>query len=205
MLRNSPISKIKRLLELSPYKNKIVYLNKPFVLEWLFAEKHFINDLTAESEKKWGQNTIGYSTNQWTTKLGESILHDILNIHDKNPKKIALKQRGENGKRLDPDREADDGLYENKTRTYTITGTAGEKILGTPLKYCECYRLYNKPLYIVCMAFQEQEALIDFKLFNTEVPERLKMIEFIERELHIKFIRATDMLLDFLNNNEHLL
>ena len=204
-LRNQSIYQIRQLLDLPIYKNKVSYLNKQYVLEWLFADKSFIKSLTPKFEKEWGQKTIGYKTNQWTTKLGESILHDILTINNKYPEKIVDKKRGENGKRLDPDRDAVDGLYENKTRTYTVTGTAGEKILGTPLKYCECYKLYEKPLYIVCMAYQEVEAIKDFKLFDTTAPERMKILEFIETELHIKFIRATDMLLEFLDENRHLL
>lgn len=204
-LRNQSIYQIKQLLDLPVFKNRISYLNRPNVLEWLFADKTFIKSLTPKYEKEWGQKIIGYETNQWTTKLGESILHDILTISDKRPEKIVNKQRGENGKRLDPDRDAIDGLYENKTRTYTIKGTAGEKILGTPLKYCECYKLYQKPLYIVCMAYQEIEAVNDFKLFDTTVPERMQIIKYIEDELHIKFVKATDMLLEFLETNKHLL
>lgn len=200
-MTHSTILQIRFLLNLPRFNKKIRYLHQPNVLEWLFAEKSFISTLTPQAEKQWGQSIIGSDTNQWTTKLGESILHDILSLQNKNPTKIKNKQRGENGKRLDPDRDADDGLYENKTRTYTISGTAGEKILGTPLKYCECYRLYKKPLYIVCMAYQEQEATRDFKLFDTVAPERVQMLHFLRDNLHIQFVRATDMLLDFLHSN----
>jgi hypothetical protein len=196
------IYEIRCLLQLPRFKNKIQYLHKPYVLEWLFADPEYIKTLTPESEKKWGQSIISSKTNQWTTRLGESILHDILSLQNKNPSKIKNLMRGENGKRLDPDREADDGLYENKTRTFTVTGTAGEKILGTPLKYCECYQLYKKPLFIVCMAYQEQEAVKDFKLFDTVILERQQLIKYFEDFLHIKFIRATDMLCQFLYDNQ---
>lgn len=180
--------------------NKVTYLLKENVLEWLFAEPDYIGGLTYESEKAWGMRMIGKSTNQWTTKLGEEILHEILILLGMVPSKIKNRKRGSNNQGLDPDRETQEALWENKARTYTTTGTAGEKVLGSPLKYCECFDLYGKPLYIVCMAFQEVEASKSFGLFDPKSQVRRDILDFIEERAKIRFVRATELLMRLLEN-----
>lgn len=64
---------------------------------------------------------------------------------------------------MKPDLECDDYVYEIKSRTYSTSGTAGEKILGVPLKYSEVPILYGKPLKIILVAYQEQEAVNKFR------------------------------------------
>jgi hypothetical protein len=172
---------------------KTFYLLKDGVLEWLCAEKEFVKNLTQASEKKWGQTIICSNSGQWTTRLGESILEEILRILGENPSRVRSIQKGENGKKLQPDFETELYLYENKCRTYTVSGTAGEKILGAPGKYCECPRLFGKPLFIVCMAYQEVEANEAFTLFNSKTPERLKLLK-TYKDMNIEFIKATDLL-----------
>lgn len=172
----------------------IEYLKKRNVLEWLFGDHKFVSKLTKKQEDIWGKRTIGYETNQWTTKLGESILREILYLLGKNPTRVKVPQTGMNRKRLLPDFEGDDGMYENKARTYTTSGTAGEKILGTPLKYCEIPRLYGKPLYIVCMAFQEVEADTSFHLFDPMSEELVDILDDLDKRWSIKYVRATELL-----------
>ena len=186
------IERIKENIELMP--NKPTYLLKSNVVNWCFPNSRFSLRITAQREKSWGQSILGYETNQWTTKLGESILEETLRCLGKNPRRIQKRQKGESGKELVPDFETDDALYECKARTYTTTGTAGEKILGTPWKYSNCYELYKKPLYIVCMAYQEKEAQEDFCLFDTKLETRKKMIECYEKEAKIRYIKFTDLL-----------
>jgi hypothetical protein len=173
--------------------NRSVF-SKRGVIDWCFPESSFVKMLTPESEKRWGQAIIGYQTNQWTTKLGESLLEEALRLLGKEPVRVQQRQQGENGKHLVPDFETADALYECKARTYTTKGTAGEKILGTPWKYSDCYRLYGKPLYIMCMANQEAEADNDFCVFNTNSEVRQRQLEFWEREAGIRFIKFTDLL-----------
>lgn len=173
------------------------YLLKTGVLEWLFNEKSYINKIDKKSELDWGHSIIGYKTNQWTTKFGERCLYEILELMDLNPRRIENRMKGENGKELVPDWMADDALYECKARTYTTTGSAGEKILGTPDKYKECYRLYKKPLKIVCMGYQEKEAEDDFCRFNPKSEEGKKMLDFYKREFNIEYIKATELLKRF--------
>jgi hypothetical protein len=185
------LTKIKKLVK----QNKdCKYLNKRGVVEWLFADKSFIQTLTKQKEDAWGKSLIGNNTNQWTTTLGENILKEILTLLGKNPTRVTVPLKGKNGKKLMPDFEGTDGLYENKARTFSTTGTAGEKILGTPLKYCECHRLYKKPLYIVCMGYQEQEADQSFQLFTPKSNELKSLLGFYEKNLNIKYVRATDLL-----------
>lgn len=176
--------------------NRIHYLKKEGVLEWVLGDDNWVKQLTKKDEHRWGQNILQKNTSQWTTKLGESILFELLILQNKNPKRIKIGKVGSNNKRLMPDFEADDGIYENKARTYKTTGTAGEKILGTPIKYSECKRLFKKPLYIVCMGFQEKEADESFQLFDPKSKELKNILAFYDNELGINFIKASDLLHD---------
>jgi hypothetical protein len=179
--------------------DNVEFLKKRNVLEWLFADPKFVSKLKKRDEDLWGKRTIGYETNQWTTKLGESILWEILYLLGKNPTRVKVPQKGMNEKRLMPDFEGDDGMYENKARTYTTSGTAGEKILGTPLKYCEIPRLYKKPLYIVCMAYQEIEADKYFHLFDPMSEELVDILDHFSAKRQINYVKATDLLTQIIN------
>jgi hypothetical protein len=190
----STVSRVKKLIERKKQRLNLEYLAKQNVVEWLFGDPKFVSSLTKEKEDRWGRELIGYNTNQWTTKLGESVLKEILLLSGDEPERIKTPLRGMNAKKLLPDFETKDALYENKARTYQTTGTAGEKILGTPLKYCECYNLYKKPLNIICMAYQEKEADESFHLFKPKSTELKKLLEFYEKEFKIKYVKATDML-----------
>lgn len=191
-LINKIRNNINKKMETGKYTTE--YLLKDDVLEWIFYKKSYINNIDKKSELEWGHSIIGYKTNQWTTKFGERCLFEILELLDKNPSRINNRMKGENGKELVPDWIADDALYECKARTYTTTGSAGEKILGTPDKYKECYRLYKKPLKIVCMGYQEQEAENDFCRFSPKSEEGKKMLDFYRNELNIEYIKATELL-----------
>lgn len=174
--------------------SKAHYLKKPGVLEWLLGEPSFIKGLNPVTEKQWGISTSNVVSNQWTTKLGESILCEMLHLLHTRPRRISKPRVGHNNKRLLPDFTTTHALYENKARTYTTTGTAGEKILGTPIKYIECKRLYKKPLFIVCMAYQEVEADRDFHLFDPQSPELIDILNMYKTKYGIQFIRASDLL-----------
>lgn len=192
---SSRITALRRILARPAYSSRVKYLGREGVLEWIYGEPEWVRKMRKEGgEREWGIGLIGYVTNQWTTELGEHILGDILELLDKNPRKIRVHQRAANGKRLDPDRDADDGLYECKARNFSTTGTAGEKIMGCPIKYCEVPRLYGKPLYIVCLGFQEVEAEKEFHLFAPQSDELKLQVAFWKDVLRIEFKRATDML-----------
>lgn len=190
------IAAIRRMIKNSD--TTVRYLLGANVLEWLFADPLFLQRLTKEKETAWGKAVVGCNTTQWTTQVGEGILCDILLLQGQFPRRVSAK-KASNGKNLCPDWETETALYENKARTYTVTGTAGEKILGVPMKYCECKRLYGKPLYIVCMAFQEIEAEDTFMLFDPHSKELQDTLTDYDKRLSIRYVKATDMLLGLVN------
>ena len=103
-------------------------------------------------EKEWGNAMIGQTNNgQWTTLLGEGLVYDVLKKLGENPVKVQKR----NG--FEPDWETDNYMYEVKTRNWNVSGTAGEKVLGTWIKYQSIPEIYGKPLRIVCVGFQEWE------------------------------------------------
>ena len=138
-------------------------------------------------EKEWGNKIIQQKTNQWTAKLGEYILEEVLLVLEEKcwrPKKI-------NGYK--PDWETPNAIYEVKTRNWTTTGTAGEKFLGTPYKYSDIPILYKKPLYIVVIAYQEYEAINKFKLFDDKSERKNKIIN-LWKDFDIHYIKFSDLL-----------
>ena len=92
-----------------------------------------------------------------------------------------------------PDWETEDGIYEAKTRNWTTSGTAGEKILGVPYKYSEVPIYYGKPLYIVVIAYQEYEASEKFELFNTSSQQRIDMLK-MWKNMNIQYVKFSNLL-----------
>ena len=93
-----------------------------------------------QKEKKWGNSMIGQTNNgQWTTTLGEKLVYDILDLRGENPKKVEKKAG------FEPDWETDNFIYEVKTSNWWVGGTAGEKVLGTWIKYQDIPELYGNP------------------------------------------------------------
>ena len=141
-------------------------------------------------EKLWGNKIINQENNsQWTTKLGESFVFTLLEKLGENPRKP---KKMNNYK---PDIETDNYIYEVKTRNWTTSGTAGEKVFGTPFKYSEIPLLYNKPLRIICVAFQEYE----FKYGNTvvfgeKIREKHKLFLKFYEENNITFMECSKLI-----------
>ena len=197
------IVKLQRFISKRLLTTKILY--NPLIRAWIKNESPF-NTLVKDSrkgsrtskiktnnkEKLWGNRMLkryfNYTktTNQWTTCLGESLVKIILERKEKvtNPKTIS-------GYR--PDWETKNYIWEVKTRNYTTSGTAGEKILGTPYKYAEVPKLYKKNLKIVVLAFQEQEAIDKFGLFNKYNKKKNKHLE-LWKEEGIEFVRCSELL-----------
>ena len=107
----------------------------------------------------------------------------------KNPRRPETKEH------YRPDIETDDAIYEIKTRNYTTPGTAGEKVYGVPYKYAEVPSLYNKPLKIVCVGYQERELTEGHTpIFGNARNIHEKILEFYKNELNIEFIKASDLI-----------
>lgn len=165
-------------------------LKNPQVIQWCF-ENPFTNK---NDEQEWGNKIIqkycNSSTNicQWTTKLGENIVKEYFKLIGHSIKNISIKH-------YRPDFQTEDSIIEVKTRSWNISGTAGEKVLGVSKKYCEIPVLTNKPLKIICVAYQDYESKNKFKIFNPEPNSQLyKIINYEQDILNIHYISFTDLL-----------
>ena len=156
-----------------------------------------IGKLKKEAEKKekeWGNSMIGHTDNgQWTTLLGETLVYDILKLRGENPIKVERKGG------FKPDWETDKYIYEVKTSNWWVCGTAGEKVLGTWIKYQNIPVLYDKPLRIVCVANQEYELEYGkVKYFGENITKKTKKVLDLAKEWNIEYIRFRDLV--FPNN-----
>jgi len=148
-----------------------------------------------ENEKKWGNDMIGQTNNgQWTTLLGEKLVYDVLQLRGENPRKVERKDG------FEPDWETDEYMYEVKTSNWWISGTAGEKVYGTFIKYQNIPELYGKPLKIVCVAYQEEEFTNGkTKYFGDNITKKTQQILDIAKTWEIEYIRFSDLVLPILD------
>lgn len=146
-------------------------------------------------EMIWGNKMIGQEKNtQWTTLLGENLVHHVLYILGEKPEKVNKKQG------FQPDRSTESRIIEVKTRNWNTGGTAGEKVYGTCIKYQDIPELYGKPLHIVCVAFQEYE--LEFgklKFFGDNVSSKTKEILNISKTWNIEYVKFSDLISPLLN------
>jgi hypothetical protein len=142
-------------------------------------------------EKEWGNNMIGQKNNgQWTTLLGEGLVYDVLLLRGENPRKPERKDG------FIPDWETDEYIYEVKTSNWWVDGTAGEKVLGTFIKYQNVPELYGKPLKIVCVANQEEELINGkTKYFGKNITKKTQEILDLARSWNIEYIKFSDLVL----------
>jgi len=184
----------------------IVLLRHKEVIQWLFADLSFLppiekknktNDekLYKEHEDRWGQEMLRLRRpdlkldKQWTNKFGEHICEEIYTLLGKNVTKPVKKQH------YQPDSEVDDAILEAKAQTFYTSGTAGEKILGSPFKYAEVPELYGKPLKIVCMGGAEKISRQQYgNLRGDKLSAQKNKILECFREIGIEYVGATDVL-----------
>ena len=142
-----------------------------------------------KKEKEWGNDIICQKDNgQWTTKLGERLVYTVLHIMGKNPRKV------ENKGGFEPDWETDTHIIEVKTSNWWVTGTAGEKVYGTWIKYQEIPELYGKPLLIVCVANQEYDLEYGkVKYFGENITLKTKDVLDMARSWGIEYIKFSDL------------
>lgn len=148
-----------------------------------------------EEEKKWGNKMNGQIDNgQWTTKLGEGLVYDVLNLRGENPKKPISKGG------FEPDWETDNYIYEVKTSNWWVDGTAGEKVLGTFIKYQDIPELYGKPLRIVCVAYQEEELTNGkTKYFGENITKKTQQVLDLCKSWNIEYIKFSDLVSPFMS------
>jgi hypothetical protein len=164
------------------------------------GSKQKLLDTANEFERMWGNKIMGTEDGgQWTTTLCQNLVEEALNkLGCKNVRKVTKKKATLRDKDYDPDLECDDYVYEVKGRSWTMTGTAGEKILGVPLKYGEVPRLYKKPLKIVLIGYQEFEARNEWQfgdlLDSNNQTQELKNALAYHKEHNIEYVGFTDIL-----------
>lgn len=152
------------------------------------------------TERDWGNRLMGTEDGgQWTTIFCENLVKEALEkLKRKNVRSITSKKSSLRDIDYKPDLECDDYVYEVKGRSWTMTGTAGEKILGVPLKYGEVPRLYHKPLKIVLIGYQEYEARNEWQfgdlLDSNNQTQELKDALAYHKKHGIEYIGFTEIL-----------
>ena len=125
-------------------------------------------------------------------------MEGLIRLGRKNVRKTTPRKSTLRDKKYHPDLECDDYVYEVKGSNWCVTGTAGEKILGVPLKYGEVPRVYDKPLQIILVGYQEYEAkegyafgdLLDKENQTQELQDSLAFY----KEHDIEYVAFTDIL-----------
>ena len=182
-------------------------LREKEVIQWLFADFSFLPPIDTKNkstdtpkhkanEDSWGQNMLKKRRpdlkldKQWTNKFGEHICEELFALLGKTVSKPTKKEN------FQPDSEVDDAILEAKAQTFFTTGTAGEKILGTPFKYAEVPVLYGKPLKIICMGGAEKICREQYGNLQGAkcTPQKKKLLDMF-KELQIEYVAATDILL----------
>ncbi len=179
------------------------------VIKWCFGPITEVSLINTSDEKKlagpkkledgWGNSITGKAGGQWTTKLCQDLVMEaLMKMGKKNVRRAEPHKGTIRNKRYQPDLECDEYVYEVKGRNWTTPGTAGEKILGVPLKYGEVPTIYKKPLQIVLVGYQEYEAENDFAFGdlldpNTQTAELKGSLAYFS-EHKISYVGLTHML-----------
>lgn len=142
-----------------------------------------------KAEKAWGNAIINQTNNgNWTTNLGENLVFEVLKLLGKNPRRPP--ERG--GYR--PDWECDDEIVEVKTRNWTTTGTAGEKVPGVIYKYSDIPDIYGKKLLVVCVAYQEYEYTHGTTKLWGNISEKKQAHLDLAKKHGIEFIKFSELI-----------
>lgn len=211
--KNVDIEKIIEKIRSHPDED-IKLLRDEEVVKWMFGDVEFLNisDKTKnksndDKRRKINEDVWGWtkyrdiikplkeiSKKQWTTCFGQVIGRELSLLQNNNVWRPKKKSKHE------PDLETDSHVIEIKTQTYFTTGTAGEKILGSPFKYASVPRLYGKPLIILCIGGAEKISREMYGNLGTKAnAEQRKMLKFLRDELSIAFEGAMDILKKLVN------
>lgn len=185
--------------------DRLVLLRNKEVVQWLVGDLSFLpaiekknktNDTKALKvlEDQWGRATLKVRRpdldieKQWTGKFGEHVCQELYVLLGKECSKPAKKNH------FCPDWEVDDSIVEVKTETFFTEGTAGEKILGVPLKYADVPTLYGKPLRILCMGGAEKACRYQYGILGDITSEgKKKQIERLRVD-GFEYVGVTDIL-----------
>jgi len=199
------IEPVSEIIAANPHSS-IVLLRSKEVIQWLFGDLSFLPDIAKKNktadekvykdlEDKWGREMMKVRRpdltldKQWTNKFGEHLCEEIYTLLGKTVTKPI------NKKNYQPDSEVDDAILEAKAQTFYTSGTAGEKILGSPFKYAEVPELYGKPLKIICIGGAEKICREQYgNLPGEKCSAQKKKILSCFGEIGIEYIGATDIL-----------
>jgi hypothetical protein len=198
--------KIDKILNYTKNIKDIYFLNNREVLMWIYDDTSFLSSykikptcnesaVLKKEEDIWGRNILkncrpDLEVKQlWTGKLGEELCKEFYTILGHTVSKPVKKEN------FQPDLEIEDSIIEVKTETYYTGGTAGEKILGCPFKYCEVPKLYNKKLTIVCLGGAEKSCREEYGVLPGPKYKGTKrrIINMYSKSLKIEYIGVTDL------------
>jgi len=187
----------------------IVLLADEEVVRWVCGILYFLpehertnkktkdNAKSKKLEDQWGQSlqkrirSDRNSGGQWTTLVGEQIGRELLILLGESVSKPVCI----NG--FAPDWQTSKVVVEVKTQTYHTSGTAGEKILGVPVKYSDVPELYGKPVQILCIAGAEKVARENYGILPGNnrrfTPSKQRQLDFWRGE-GFEYVGATDIL-----------
>jgi len=155
----------------------------------------------ADEENLWWNKLINQNNNnQRTTLLCQEWVREALKkLWYRNVRNAVAIKSTVRDKKYQPDLECDDYVREVKWRNRTTPWTAWEKILGTPLKYSEVPTLYDKPLKIILVWYQEYEAKTSFACWDLLEKsgwrtKELDDILLFYKEKNIEYISFTELL-----------
>ena len=171
---------------------RIPLLKQRDIIQWIHGDLSFLPGSIKDKKKLedlWGREKFN-KQQQWTGPFGEELCREALVMAGKNIQRPIPK----NGTKIDW--ETDDYMIEVKTGTFCTPGSAHEKILGIPYKYSDTFRLYGKPLKILCIGFAEQSSIKNrYHFLNEKKSEsKQKLLDFYRSELHIEYQGFTDFL-----------
>jgi len=139
-------------------------------------------------ETDWGMKAVGTVKSNWSAVLGERLVEWVLTLLGEEPTRPPAHE----GYKVDF--EGKSALYEVKTRNWTTTGSAGEKVLGCLYKYSDLPSKFKKPLKIVCVAYQEHELTHGTtRVFGSGISRNKRSILRFMRNLDIEFVKFSDL------------
>ena len=192
---------------------RLVLLKEKEVIQWLFGDLSFLPEIEKKnktSDKKilktledtWGQNILKKRRpdlkldKQWTNRFGEHLCEELCILQGKEYNKPVNKEH------FQPDLEINDYIIEAKTQTFYTEGTAGEKIMGCPVKYSRIPNLYSKPLKILCIGGAEDICRNKYGILpGPKCCNETNIILECYKNLRIEFIGVTDILKGLFNNS----
>lgn len=190
----------------------VILLRKKEYLRYLYGDYSFLFEEGKTYSKKdkqrieneYGMNLrkeirpdLDESKKHWTTIVGEQTGRELLLLYNHNilNTEVLVDTYSNNTFKYKLDFETDSVYVEIKTQTYFTEGTAGEKILGSSIKYADIPLITNKPLHIICIANGEFLCKNKYGILGTINPlsNKYKLLTLM-KSMNIEYNGLTDLL-----------